>query len=119
MPYLETRSAFVLIALQPMLDWVNAQGAPNNQLTLDDLLDRCEVYLVPNFETDQEMNRELDAQWKTLFELELSSWTEDEGKWPKDRTMDLFFKWFRYMPFNGVHDLVGGEVEVEGDDIPN
>lgn len=113
MPYIADRSAFVLIPEAPMLAWVQANN--DEDLDMDTLFGEAEVYLVPSFETDEEMDRALEAMYPRLFEIELRAWNRDEKTWPQDRNLALFSKWFKFTPFNGVHDLGTGPIVVEKD----
>jgi hypothetical protein len=110
MPYVPNRSAFVLIPEQPMLDWVRKVN--DEDLDMDTLFGEAEVYLVPSFEQDDEMDAVLEQYWPEFFKTELRAWCRDETQWPAPRTLDLFLTWFKFTPFNGVHDLGEEPIEV-------
>ena len=110
MSYVPNRSAFVLIPEQPMLDWVRKVNDKN--VDMDTLFGEAEVYLVPAFEEDDEMDAVLEKVWPQFFEIELRAWCKDEAQWPAPRTADTFLQWFKFTPFNGVHDLGEGPIEV-------
>ena len=111
MPYVADRSAFVLVPEQPMLDWV--RQVTGDELDMDTLFGEAEVYLVPAFEEDDEMDAVLEQMWPKLFEIELQTWTRDKASWPQKRSLELFMDWFRFTPFNGVHDLGPSPLQVE------
>jgi hypothetical protein len=113
MSYIPNRSAFVLIPEEPMLGWV--QQVNDKGIDMDTLFGEAEVYLVPAFEEDAEMDAVLEGLWQRLFEIELQAWSQDKSTWPKDRSLDLFLKWFKFTPFNGVHDLGSEPIELEKD----
>ena len=113
MPYVVDRSAFVLIPEAPMLRWVKANH--DKDVDFDTLFGEAEVYLVPAFEEDEEMDAVLEKIWPRLFEIELKAWNPDQNTWPKIRNFDTFSQWFKFTPFNGVHDLGEGSLAVEKD----
>jgi hypothetical protein len=113
MAYIPNRSAFVLIPEQPMLDWV--RKISGDDVDMDILFGEAEVYLVPNFEEDDEMDAILETHWQKFFDVELKAWTPDITLWPQKRTYDLFLQWFKFTPFNGVHDLGKEPIVLEKD----
>ena len=113
MPYIPNRSAFVLVPEEPMLEWV--REANDEDMDMETLFGEAEVYLLPSFETDEEMDKVLNQFWPRLFEIELRAWNRDPKSWPSNRTLDMFHEWFKLSPFNGVHDLGTEPIEVEKD----
>ncbi len=113
MSYVPNRSAFVLIPEQPMLDWVREVN--DEDLDMETLFGEAEVYLVPSFEEDDEMDAVLETHWLRFWDIELTAWCRDKSKWPQKRTLELFLKWFKFTPFNGVHDLGVEPIEVVKD----
>ena len=102
MSYVTNHSAFVLIPEAPMLAWV--QEVNDEDLTMDILFDESEVYLVPSFETDDELDKALEKFWPRMFDIELTAWSRDKNNWPKNRSFEMFQQWFKLTPFNGIVD---------------
>ena len=94
------RSALVLHAKRPFLQWVNGLGAP--PLTIDELRKDPSVYLIPGFEDDELTAKYLVREFDIFFQEQLSSWWIGEEHWPANRTFKLFEQWFDY----NVHGLV-------------
>jgi hypothetical protein len=113
MAYVPNRSAFVLIPEQPMLDWVRAVN--DKDLEMEDLFGEAEVYLVPPFEEDEKMDAVMETHWMRFWDIELTAWCRDQSKWPQKRSFEQFQKWFKFTPFNGVHDLGVEPIKVEKD----
>lgn len=63
------------------------------------------VYLVPEFEDDEEAERVLAMTYRTVFENELVGWHTDESDWPEELTLDLFKRWFVVEMHSVVEDL--------------
>ena len=114
MAYVPNRSAFVLIPQEPMLKWV--QAVNDEDIDMDTLFGEAEVYLVPSFESDEEMDAILETHWSRMFDIELKAWCPAEpAKWPQKRSYEMFNDWFKFTPFNGVHDLGVETITVEKD----
>lgn len=76
--------------------------------------DEQTVYLVPEFEDDDEREAILKAVWAELFERELLDWHMDPEDWPQNRTLAMFREWFRIEMHSIVEDLVDGPLEDDG-----
>lgn len=96
------RSAIIVRPAQPFLDWA---------ATLDDsgLVPNAggeqTVYLVPDFEDDDEAAEVLDLVYAEIFERELDSWHTDDTAWPQRRTLATFKQWFTIEMHSMVEDL--------------
>ena len=88
------RTVVLLVPKQPFLDWLNNVDPDEQDLTLEDLCEDNEVFLIPQFSDNLDSEKWIEARWSALFEHMLMGWVEDEDQWPKDRTLDLFRKWF-------------------------
>ena len=101
------RAALVVRPRQPFLDWA---------ARLDDsgLVPNVEgeqtVYLIPQFEDDNDAERVLERVFAEVFERELCGWHSDEDAWPKKRSLALFRKWFTVELHSVVEDLCDYEV---------
>lgn len=113
MAYIPNRSAFVLIPEQPMLDWV--RKVSGDDVDMETLFGEAEIYLVPSFEEDDEMDAVLETHWMRFWDIELTAWSRDPASWPQRRSFEEFLRWFKFTPFNGVHDLGTEPIRMEKD----
>jgi len=81
--------------------------------TIDSLNDDCTVLLLPHFDDDEESMKYIQKIYRTIFEMELDSWSTDHKTWPKKRTYTLFCDWFRIEFHSEVIDFGEGAIEVE------
>ena len=91
---------------QQLLDWdrvlnldVDAAGAQ----------EPC-LYLIPDYETEEEAEAILEEVYEAIFEAELDYWHRDSGTWPAERTYPVFRKWFEVRLYPLIQDLVGEEL---------
>lgn len=109
------RSAIVVAAKQPFLDWLNRTD-PSHGGTLADLRRDAHLYLVPDFEEVADIERAIGKyikqQYATIFVHELAAWWLDEEVYPK-MTYELFNQWFDVAVHTMVFDMVEGEIEKE------
>ncbi len=101
------RGVLIVRPAQPYVDWA---------LSLDDsgIAPRANeeqtVYLIPEFGDDLEAEKVLKAVFAEIFERELDGWHTDESRWPKNRTLATFKKWFRIEMHSIVEDLCVDEL---------
>ena len=92
------RSAVLLQPLQPYLDWINALPLEVSELqqplAVGALNDEGRVYLMDEFETQNEADQALNRCWQQLFENELGAWDELALHWPEQLTQQQFSQWF-------------------------
>ncbi len=69
------------------------------------------IYLLPDYETKQEMQQWLKRNFRELFEEELFGWYTDETMWPANRSFRLFGEWFSYSLFPMIFDTQRGMIE--------
>ena len=69
------------------------------------------VYLVP--EAKDVPEDYLRRHYKPIFEEELNSWFTDPGMWPKDRSFEMFKKFFTVLVTTMVYDMGKGMIEKE------
>ena len=96
---------------QPFLDWAA-------QLDDSGLLPNAKgeqtVYLIPQFDDDDEAQRVLGRVFAEVFERELFGWHTDEAAWPQKRTLTLFREWFTVELHSVVEDLCDYELVDDG-----
>jgi hypothetical protein len=90
------RSAVLLIARQPFLDWVNRLPERNGRgpQTHETLNLKQDVFLTPDFDTEEDIREYVAAISPALFETKLEEWCEKEETWPPNRTLEMFWQWF-------------------------
>ena len=88
------RTVVLLVPKQPFLDWLNNVDPDDQTLTVDDLRDDNEVFLIPQFADNSDSEKWVEKRWDFLFEHMLMGWVEDEMAWPQDRSLAMFREWF-------------------------
>lgn len=88
------RTVVMLAPQQPFLDWLNNVDPDDEALSLEDLRQDNEVFLIPQFNDNSDSERWVEERWSFLFEHMLMGWIDDEAMWPQDRTLEMFREWF-------------------------
>ena len=100
------RCAVGIYPAQQLLEWAK-------QLDLDvdaaDAREPC-LYLIPDYDTQEEAEEILKEVYEAIFEAELDYWHRDTGTWPAERTYSVFRKWFEVRFYPLIQDLVGEEL---------
>jgi len=111
------RTAVTIVGVEPFIDWTRQHDADVNRgmLTVADEQPCGTVFLLPEFELQEDLQEWIEENASWLFEFQLAAWTDDESTWPSVRDLDTFREWFRI----DVHSIVvdAGEDEIEGDPI--
>jgi hypothetical protein len=112
------RAAVTIIGAVPYEDWIRNQDADHNRGTLTVARAKAygSVFLLPEFELEEDLQEWVEENFSWLFEFQLSSWTEDESTWPSPRDLSLFRKWFRIDVHSVVVD-VADEEDLEGEEL--
>jgi hypothetical protein len=103
------RQLVILRAKAPFLQWCR-RCDPELSLSLAELRADAVAYLVPRGEADdaEEAKDFVDAHYGRFFAQELSTWTQDPNRWPKDRSLELFRNWFDVEAIDMVLDVGDG-----------
>jgi hypothetical protein len=88
------RSAIVVMPAQPLLDWLHRVNPTSAQLTLEDLRREPTIYLLPEWETEEEALEHLAEVSSEIFKDQLNGWYRVASAWPEDRELSAFFRWF-------------------------
>jgi hypothetical protein len=99
------RSAVVIIPKQPFLDWLHAADPTSRELTLQVLAREPAVYLVQECDTDEDVGSVLRELCEEIFIQQLAGWFSDTMTWPRDRSFDIFCRWFDYRHHSMLIDL--------------
>lgn len=86
------RAALVVSACEPMAQWL-ATILPDEAPTLAELQAEGRVYLLDEFDEQPELSAVIEANWRAIFENELSVWDEFGDEWP-ELNPALFATWF-------------------------
>ena len=99
------RSAIVVTPAQPFLDWLRGVDPTSAQLTLDDLTREPTIYLLPEFDSDEEPLQSLRKVARDIFEEQLNAWYRVPSVWPVKRGLTTFQQWFDYSFHSMIVDL--------------
>ena len=91
--YLLNRSTLIVKLKKPYLDWINYVSAPE-KFTLESLNIENNVFLIPEFDTKEQLESIIKSAYTEIFEVELQAWYADESTWPEKRDYKTFKQWF-------------------------
>jgi hypothetical protein len=107
------RSAVVVKPAQPFLEWLHRVDPTSAQLTLDDLRREPTIYLIPEWETQEEALEHLREISNEIFEEQLNGWYRVPSVWPSDRGLSSLLLWFECSFHSMVVDLCDEPIEHE------
>ena len=111
--YEVNRSVFIVVPREPFWQWLsNLPHSDLGDLTLAELQQDANSYLVPACQNINEVWDEIEARTETIFAAELADWCDDESYWP-DFTAELFNEWFNVQISSIVTDLADEPIERE------
>jgi hypothetical protein len=99
------RSALVVKPAQPFLDWLHRVDRTSAHLTLEDLSREPTIYLLPEWETNEEALEHLAEISDEIFEEQLNGWYRVPSVWPEKRDLNAFLRWFDCSFHSMVVDL--------------
>jgi hypothetical protein len=105
------RSALLVKPGQPFLDWLRRVDPTSAQLTLEDLRREPTIYLLPEWETEEEALQHLAEVCSEIFEEELNGWYRVPTAWPEDREVHEFLRWFDCSFHSMVADLCDEQLQ--------
>lgn len=101
------RAAIIVRPKQPFLEWASQLDDSGLVPSFDG---EETIYLVPEFENDDEARRILRLVYSEVFERELHSWHTDKSAWPKNRIFAVFHQWFEIEMHSIVEDICDFEL---------
>ncbi len=112
--YVLNRSVVFLLPKQPVLDWLLRVDPNPMDITLDQLRQEPEIFMVPQkLEMHEQAARWVNQHWEAFFEQYLNGWFTVESMWPQKRSRKMFNEWFDIHFSSMVFDLANEELEVE------
>jgi hypothetical protein len=106
------RWALIVRPAQPYIDWATSL---DDSRVAPDPNDEQTVYLIQDCDDEEDAWHDLRQTFATIFENELYGWHTDEELWPRDRTFEMFKRWFKFEFHSIVIDI--GFEGIEDDDI--
>ena len=106
------RTAVSVTGGDPYIAWTRGadSDAGRGMLTVRRAKPYGSVFLLPEFEAEEDVQEWVEENATLLFEFQLAAWTDDESAWPATRDLKTFRQWFRV----DIHSVV---VDVADDDI--
>jgi hypothetical protein len=109
--YLIDRTAAVVRIKKPFLDWVNSlPGKP--RLTLKALNRENHVFLLPEHDTEEELDLIIQELYPYVCQIEVNSFCRDQTLWPQ-MNYDTFLKWFDLQVHSMVFDPYKDTIQKE------
>jgi hypothetical protein len=103
--HLINRSAIVVSPAQPFLDWLHRVDPTSAHLTLDDLRREPTIYLLPEYESQEQARERLWEVASEIFQEELNGWNRVPSVWPTERDLTAFLRWFECSFHSMIIDL--------------
>jgi len=88
------RTAVIVTAKQPFLEWLHSVDPTSHRLTLADLNRDPTIYLLPEAQDEKEASASLVEVCEEIFEGQLEGWFRVPELWPSDRSLAAFQQWF-------------------------
>jgi hypothetical protein len=108
--YLIDRTAVIIKAKKPFLEWINCTDGPKS--TLEAINEENNIYLVGEYDTSEELEEIMQELYGEIFAMELHSFCTDQSEWPKI-DYKLFQAWFEIKAHSMVFDLYDDKIEKE------
>jgi hypothetical protein len=106
------RGVLIVRPKQPYLDWAAALDDSGLAAGLEG---EGTVYLIPNFDDEDDGWGIVEEVYAEVFENELLGWHRDESDWPRQRNLEKFLAWFEVELYPVVVDLGQDEIVDEDD----
>jgi hypothetical protein len=96
------RCALIVRPKKPFLDWA---AQLDDSGILPDPSGEQTVYLIPEYESDEQAQSILKRIYKEVFERQLDGWHTDQSAWPARRGLKTFYEWFTVELHSVIEDL--------------
>jgi hypothetical protein len=112
--YVINRAVAVIKPKQPFVDWINSHpDSAEDPVALEQVRQDCNVFLIPDFDSEEEVEEYIEDLSTDIFEIELESWYTDEESWPTNRDFQTFREWFDVEVHSMVIDPYEDRIERE------
>ena len=108
------RSAVIIRPRQPYIDWA---ARLDDSGLLPDPNAEPTIYLIPDYDDDDEAWDLLAKYYTEIFEAELWGWHTVESDWPTERTFALFREWLDITFCSCLEDLCTDQIVNDEDDL--
>lgn len=109
------RSAIVVQPKRPFLDWLHRADPASRSLTLQELVRESTIYLIPECDTNAEVDEVLRELCEEIFIEQLAGWFNDRTTWPQNRCFEVFCRWFDFQHHSMLMDLCDDPLVLESD----
>jgi hypothetical protein len=99
------RSAVLVKPAQPFLDWLRSVDPASTNLKLEDLRQEPSIYLLPEFDNNEDALKFLPKVCKQIFKEQLESWWTEPSDWPADQGIAALKQWFEFSFHSMIFDL--------------
>ena len=65
-------------------------------ITLDEVGREPTIYLIPECDTKDDVHEVLEELCEEIFVEQLDNWFRDKKTWSKDRSFEVFCRWFEF-----------------------
>jgi hypothetical protein len=92
------RSVAIIRPKKPFIAWANACEYEGRAFSMDYFEDfHSMAILIPYYDsiTANKSRKYILEIWDEIFNEVLNRWNKDQSSWPKDRSVELFKKWFK------------------------
>ena len=112
--YVINRTAAVIRPKEPLVEWINSQpDSVDNPVSLAQAREDPTIFLLPDYDTEEEAWSYVEELSRDMFEIELMSWYQDEAVWRRPRNYRTFRQWFDVELHTMVIDPYEDEIERE------
>jgi hypothetical protein len=102
------RSALVIKPRKPFIDWLSKIDPEDENI---DLSKDTDVYLLPDFEDIEQIEKWLKKNFDEIFCDQMNHWYIDESMWVEKRTFKMFKEWFDYSLHSMIWDTQEGSIK--------
>ena len=99
------RLVAVIKPKSPVLQWLKEQPEPIENLNLETIQRDSTALLIPRFDGPNQAKEYIKQIYLPIFEGELAGWGVAKRHWPKERSYELFQKWFEIEFHSMVFDI--------------
>lgn len=88
-----------------MLAWLKKQPNALDNMVIQNLQKDCTALMIPFFDGPKQAKAYIEQISQGIIESELESWGVPKSHWPKDLSLEIFYKFFDIEFHSMVYDL--------------